>query len=33
MTDLSKFISNKNILSEIIVLDYNQVGCQILSYL
>ena len=29
MTDFSKFISNKNILSEIIVLDYNQVGCQI----
>ena len=31
MVDLSKFISNKKILSGVVILGYNQVCCQTLS--
>ena len=33
MVDLSKFTSNKKILNEVVILDYNQVSSQILSIL
>ena len=32
MVDLSKFTSNKKILNKVVVLDYNQVCNQTLSY-
>jgi len=33
MMDLSKFTSNKKILNEVVILDYNQISSQILSIL
>ena len=32
MVDFSKFTANKNILSEVVDLSYNQVCCQALSF-